>query len=109
MSRRVIVRAAGDIPYGSRLLVRGARASVAGDDLANAFAPPRPAWLNEREIISDGQHFTAIMDEGIGKRDLHAIANGPIMDEAKIYLPAGKLSMEEFRARQRSIMLGDED
>lgn len=35
--------------------------------------------------------------EGI---DLHAIAAGPIMDIGEIYLPAGKLSMAETRARE---------
>jgi hypothetical protein len=32
--------------------------------------------------------------------DLHAIAAGPIMDAGEIYLPAGKLSMAETKARE---------
>ena len=32
--------------------------------------------------------------------DVHAIAAGPIMDAGEIYLPAGKLSMAETRARE---------
>lgn len=32
--------------------------------------------------------------------DIHAIAAGPIMDAAEIYLPAGKLSMAETKARE---------
>jgi hypothetical protein len=34
--------------------------------------------------------------------DLHAIASGPIMDPATIYLPAGKLSLAETKAREAS-------
>lgn len=33
--------------------------------------------------------------------DLHAIAAGPIMDAAQLYLPAGKISMAEARERER--------
>lgn len=105
MSKSVTVRAIGTIPFGSRVLVRGMRATVATNDLANATAVARPSWLAKGEDIRDGQHFTAIMDDGIGQRDLHAIANGPIMDVGKIYLPAGTISEAEFRQRQRSIML----
>lgn len=38
--------------------------------------------------------------------DLHAIAAGPIMDSNEIYLPAGKLSMAETRAREAQQILG---
>ena len=37
--------------------------------------------------------------------DLHAIAAGPIMDVGEIYLPAGKLSMEETRRREQACIL----
>lgn len=40
--------------------------------------------------------------------DLKAIAAGPIMDIGQIYLPAGKLSMAETRAREQSNILPDE-
>ena len=37
--------------------------------------------------------------------DLQRIADGAIMDPARIYLPEGKLSEAEYRARQRQIIL----
>lgn len=40
--------------------------------------------------------------------DLRAIANGPIMDSNRIYLPAGKLTESEYRAREARIMRGEE-
>jgi hypothetical protein len=40
--------------------------------------------------------------------DLHAIAAGPIMDIGQIYLPAGKLSMEETRRREQGNILPDD-
>ena len=104
---KAYLRAEEDIPFGARVLVRGSRAKLAPDTIANATAAPRPTWADDK--IRAGQHFTAIMDDGIGQRDLHAIANGPIMDVANIYLPAGKISEAEFRARQRSILLDDRD
>jgi hypothetical protein len=39
------------------------------------------------------------------KLDLHAIAAGPIMDSNEIYLPAGKISMAEARAREQVSIL----
>ena len=47
-----------------------------------------------------GLHIEYKMIEGLGSRDLHAIANGPIMDPNRIYLPAGKCSEEEVRRRE---------
>jgi len=104
---KVYVHAEEDIPLGARILVRGTRANLAPDTIANATVAPRPSWAGKK--IRAGQTFTALMDDGIGQRDLHAIANGPIMDEARIYLPAGKISEAEFRERQRSIILDDRD
>lgn len=40
--------------------------------------------------------------------DLHALAAGPIMDVGEIYLPAGKLSMAETRAREQANILPNE-
>jgi hypothetical protein len=34
------------------------------------------------------------------KIDLHALAAGPIMDSNEIYLPAGRISIEEAKARE---------
>jgi hypothetical protein len=37
--------------------------------------------------------------------DLHAIAAGPIMDSDKIYLPAGKISLDAARWREHEAIL----
>lgn len=104
MAKTAIVMADAAIPFGARVLVRGRRASIVQADLANATVVSRPSWLNETEI-APGHTFSVVLDEGLGGRSLQALADGPIMDPSEIYLPAGKISMEEFRARQRSIIL----
>jgi len=38
---------------------------------------------------------------------LQEIADGPIMDPLSIYLPAGKLSETEWRAREARILRGE--
>jgi hypothetical protein len=38
--------------------------------------------------------------------NLQAIADGPIMDPIRIYLPAGQLSEADWRARERRILSG---
>lgn len=38
--------------------------------------------------------------------DLKAITEMPIMDPGRLYLPAGKLSEAEFRAREARILAG---
>jgi len=108
MVKRVSARAEKTIRYGERILVRDGRAVPADSSLANATAPERPSWISARFKIRTGNNFMAVMDDGIGDRDIKAIANGPIMDVANIYLPAGKVSMEEFKARQRTIILDDQ-
>lgn len=93
--------AVGSIPYGSRVLVRGTRVELAEPALANATAL-RPRYMPcKSNKYRDGEHVDIKMDETIGTRDLHAIANGPIMDINYLYLPAGKLSKAEFDERER--------
>lgn len=89
------------IPYGARVLVRGTRVALAGTALANATAVARPRWGDDKAEYRPGEIVKVRMDEGLGGRDLHAIANGPIMDANMLYLPAGKLSMAEYRERER--------
>lgn len=40
--------------------------------------------------------------------DLKAIAAMPIMDPGRVYLPAGKISEDEYRARQARILKGEQ-
>jgi len=44
----------------------------------------------------------------VGRLDLHAIANGPIMQPDSLYLPAGRVTMEEARRREAAnLRVGD--
>ena len=105
--RKVHCTAKGRIGVGKRVLVRGHRAEMAGPELANGTSAKLPSWDRSR-FYKDGQSLVVELDEGLGSRDLHAIANGPIMDPSEIFLPAGKLSMDETRARERAqILEGD--
>lgn len=102
-----IVFASEDIPYGSRVLVRGMRASLAGDGFANAIAASGPRWLGDGEMIAAGRSFSVEMIEPHPDIDLRAIADGPIMDSNRLYLPAGKISMAEAREREKAQILPD--
>lgn len=101
-----IVFAVGRVHYGARVMVRGNRCNEAGSELANATASKGPSWLRQA-WYEDGQSLAVEMDEGLGDRDLHAIANGPIMDASAIYLPAGKLSLAETKRREAAQIVGD--
>lgn len=99
MSKRPIFASAEEpIPYGALVLVRGGRASRADAALANAVVrePPYPRAHGHYEV---GDHLSAEPFEELGERDLHAIANGPIMEPSRVYLPAGKLSEAEYQER----------
>lgn len=98
----------GRLHAGPACLVRGMRAVAASDALANASAGHRPSWdLRRSKAYRKGDTLPVVMDDGIGSRDLRAIANGPIMDPAALYLPAGKLSMSEYRAREVRRLSGE--
>jgi hypothetical protein len=87
------------IPPGAHVLCRGFRVSLAAPEIANGIARERPRWCDDKQYLV-GQHVTVEPVEGLGARDLHALANGPIMDPNQLFLPAGKLSMAETRARE---------
>lgn len=75
---------------GDYVLCRDFRVSKAPPALANAIAKQR---------CGVGQWASLKAVEGLGERDLHAMANGPIMEPLRIYLPAGKLSEDEYQER----------
>jgi hypothetical protein len=88
------------IPFGAHVLCRGFRVSLAAPEIANGTARARPLYRGDKPVYSVGGHVTVDPIEGLGDRDLHALANAPIMDPCRLYLPAGKLSMAETRARE---------
>lgn len=87
------------IPFGAHVLCRGLRVSLAAPEIANGIARERSRWCDDTQYLP-GQHVTVEPVKGLGQRDLQALANGPIMDPSSLYLPAGKLSMAETRARE---------
>lgn len=88
------------IPFGAHVLCRGFQVSLAAPEIANGTARSRPLYRGDKAVYEAGQTVTVEPVEGLGRRDLHAIANGPIMDPSSLYLPAGKLSMAETRTRE---------
>jgi len=103
MDRRVIVMADVPIPYGAEVLVRGCRASLAPRDLVNARVVRRPIWLGEEEIIPARRTFAVEMLDR--PRDLQALADGPIMNATGLFLPAGRISWAEAKAREDSVIV----
>jgi hypothetical protein len=86
------------IPFGAKVLCRDFRVTLAGDEIANGTARPLPTWAR-RPRYDKGDMVNVDPVVGLGGRDLHAMANAPLMDANRLFLPAGKLSMEEYRAR----------
>jgi hypothetical protein len=89
-----------EIPVGAHVLCRGYRVSLAAPAIANGTALSRPVRRGDRAVYQPGQHVAVEPVQGLGARDLHALANGPIMDATQLFLPAGKLSMAKTRARE---------
>lgn len=85
------------IPIGALVLVRGDRVGLASQEIANGRAV-KSIWGNRP--YKPGDRVTIEPIDGLGSRDLNAIANGPIMDPNRIYLPAGKCSEDEMRRRE---------
>ncbi len=79
------------ISVGDSILVRGGYAQKAEPSIANAVAD---------EPGGKGDRIWYVPIGGLGERDLQALANGPIMDPNRIYLPAGRCSEEEMRRRE---------
>lgn len=79
------------ISVGDNILVRGGYAQKADRSIANAVAD---------EPGGRGDRIWCVPIDGLGDRDLQALANGPIMDPNRIYLPAGRCSEDEVRRRE---------
>ena len=87
------------IPFGALVLCRGYRVSRAGSEIANGTAGERFIFPGEPAEWPEGECVKVIPIEGLGARDLHAMANAPLMDPNRLFLPAGRLSEAEYRAR----------
>ncbi len=88
------------IPYGARVLCRNFEVHLASPEVANGTARHRPSWSNPAgDFYASGDHVEVEPVVGLGQRDLQAIANGPIMEPIKLYLPAGKITEAEYQER----------
>ncbi|AIT81651.1 hypothetical protein [Novosphingobium pentaromativorans] len=88
------------IPYGALVLCRGFEVVLAGPEIANGRARRPPRWAGRSdEAYHAGDWVSVEPIEGLGDRDLNALANGPIMDPRRIYLPAGKLTERAYQER----------
>lgn len=95
------------IPAGSSVLCRMNRVTLAAPELANGVARPVPPGRSFG-VEDPETHYDAgqvvIVDPlvGLDVRDLKALAAAPLMDPIRLYLPAGKISEAECRARERA-------
>lgn len=103
MERDVIVWTEERIPWGAPILIRGRRAVAAEPSIANGHLRKRGRW-DEEDTCPAGTTVSATRIEGLGGRSLQDLANGPCMNALEIFLPAGKLSMEETLRREREAM-----
>lgn len=94
------------IPFGALVLCRGNRVWLAGPELANGTARARPFWSDAAREYKAAEFLFVDPVEGLGARDLHAMANAPLMDANALFLPASKLSMAEYRARVAADVTG---
>lgn len=94
-----------DVPiaYGSEVLVHGLRACPAPRAIANARVVDRPKWLGEFRVIPPRHSFSVEMLDR--PRDLQALADGPIHDAVSLFMPAGRISWAEAKAREQAQVL----
>ena len=104
---RQLVTAAENIPFGAPLLVRIGRAHLARDGVVNATAPLQdgpPSAAQDYPGFRAGRQFFVTVEPVVDTICLHTIANGPIMDPCRIYLPAGRITEAQLAARTRAAM-----
>lgn len=88
------------IPYGAHVLCRNFEVRQADPEIANGTAcEERSPWRREIGAYQPGDFVRVDPIDGQGQRNLSAIANGPIMEPLKLYLPAGKLTEAEYQTR----------
>lgn len=93
---------------GDLVLCRNNKVSPASALLANGRARPLPKIYGDLPYRA-GYIVPVEPLADLGGRCLKAIANGPLMDAGRLYLPAGKLSEADYRARQAQILAPERD
>lgn len=87
------------IPYGAHVLCRDFQVELADPAIANGTAREPRHYRNPEGRYRKGDFVDVQPVEGLGQRDLHKLAQGPIMEPLRINLPAGKLTEEEYQER----------
>lgn len=95
MKKRLSGKATTKIQPGQHVLCRNMECSPAEPAIANGIA--RSPQYRAAYAPGDWVEADAVQDQG--ERDLQALANGPIMDPLRIYLPAGVVSEAEYQRR----------
>lgn len=98
MGREFQGKATAAINFGQHVLIRGGVCGPADPKVANGIARPLPAFYGQARY-KKGDWVVADRIEGVGARDVHALAGLPLMDPIKLNLPAGKLTEAEYQAR----------
>lgn len=83
------------IPVGATVLCRGGDVRRAPREIANGTAKSD----GTRKAYRKGEWVSVEPVQGLGERDLHAMAAGPIMEPLRLFLPAGKVSEAEYQER----------
>ena len=86
------------IQFGQHVLCRGGDCTPAQPQIANGVARPLPSWSRTKHYeAGDFVLADAILE--VGQRDVHALAQLPIMDPIHLNLPAGKLDEAAYQER----------
>jgi len=87
-----------DIAFGQHVLIRQGRCFAASPEIANGIARTLPAWTRQKSY-KKGDFICADAITDAGQRDVHALAQLPIMDAVHINLPAGKVPEPVYQER----------
>lgn len=88
------------IAWGSPVLCLGIECRAADPAIANGTLL-KPRFAGGRRKSNAGERVEVEMIQGLGARDLHAMANGPCLEPRTLYLPDGKISEAELAARTK--------
>lgn len=88
------------IAWGSSVLCLGGECRAADTSIANGMLLKPNLSLGRRKC-QVGETVEVELLQGLGSRDLHAMANGPCLEPRSLYLPEGKISEAELAARTR--------
>tara|TARA_B100001057_G_scaffold330208_1_gene330576 strand:+ start:1443 stop:1787 length:345 start_codon:yes stop_codon:yes gene_type:complete len=89
---KLVGRAFEDMEPGDHVMCRDSSVTKAAPEIANAIVVKKCRagdWPKLRKV------------DGLGERNLQAMADGPIMEPLRLYLPSGRLTEAEYQQRLR--------